>query len=103
MGSKIETTDTSTITDVVGVADTTGQKLAATVTGDGVENQKQDDSLEGSKEQEVGIPDLGKETGGQPNWTAIILISLASVAGLVGWFFLIFGKNKFKKRKEGKE
>lgn len=54
-------------------------------------------------ETEVGIPDLGKETGSQPNWTAIISIALASVAGLVGWFFLFFGKHKSKERKEEKE
>ncbi len=54
-------------------------------------------------ETEVGIPNLGKEAENQPNWAAIILISLASVAGLVGWFFLFFGKYQLKRRKEKKE
>ncbi len=51
----------------------------------------------------VVVPDLGERTESQPNWAAIIFIILASVAGLVGWLFLFFGKHKSKERKEEKE
>lgn len=51
----------------------------------------------------MGIPDLGKEAGNQPNWAAIVVIVTASIAGLVGWFTLFFGKHQLKRRKERKE
>ena len=54
-------------------------------------------------DQDVGVPNLGKEPDNQPNWIAIMTICLASVAGLVGWVFLFFGKSKRNKRKETKE
>lgn len=64
-------------------------------------NAQEDDGIQ--DREKVGIPDLGKETGSQLNWTAIFAIGVASVVGLVGGIFLFFGKYQSKRRKEKKE
>lgn len=82
--------------NVIGDTDENVGEDVAVMIGGGVA-----DSTTG--EQEVGIPDLGKETETQPNWIAIFAICAASIAGLVSWFFLFFGKHHLIKRKEKKE
>ena len=58
-------------------------------------------STEGEQD-DVGVPELGKEFWSQ-KWVAVPLALLAAAVALTGWWFLFFGKKKSnKERKEEK-
>ena len=50
----------------------------------------------------VGVPDLGKEEESGPKWATILAISGVAVAGLTSWWFLFFGKYHLKKERRKK-
>lgn len=56
----------------------------------------------GNGQDDVGVPELGKESGNQ-KWVVLPLMLAGATAAIVGWWFLFFGKKKSKKeRKEEK-
>ena len=85
---------------------TTGDS-ESTTSGDNTnsDNNAGDSSSEANNtESEVGVPGLGKEEESGVNWAAAAAIVGMAAAGLVGWWFLFFGRYKFNnKRKENKK
>ncbi|MBQ8984671.1 hypothetical protein IJ098_02335 [Candidatus Saccharibacteria bacterium] len=76
--------------------------------GDATEDANKDSNSEfmiattESGQDDVGVPELGKESGNQ-KWVALPLMLAGATAAIVGWWFLFFGKKKSKKeRKEEK-
>lgn len=76
--------------------------------GDATEDANKDSNSEfmiattESRQDDVGVPELGKESGNQ-KWVALPLMLAGATAAIVGWWFLFFGKKKSKKeRKEEK-
>ncbi len=76
--------------------------------GDATEDTNKDSNSEfmiattESRQDDVGVPELGKESGNQ-KWVALPLMLAGATAAIVGWWFLFFGKKKSKKeRKEEK-
>ena len=66
----------------------------------GVKETSGDKALDGD---DMGVPELGKETGMKPSLTMAILAGLAAILLIAVWWFLFFGKNQPKdKRKEKK-
>ena len=54
---------------------------------------------ENNTDNNVGVPELGKEEESGPKWATILAISGVAVAGLTSWWFLFFGKYHLKKKK----
>lgn len=54
-------------------------------------------------EDNVGVPELGKEFGNKNWWVAPLLMLLGAVAAIVAWWFLFFGKKKSNKEERSKE
>lgn len=76
--------------------------------GDATEDATKDSNSEfmiattESRQDDVGVPELGKESGNQ-KWVTLPLMLAGATAAIVGWWFLFFGKKKSKKeRKEEK-
>lgn len=70
------------------------------------ENEKTTTNVETaaiSDSDDVGVPELGKETNEKPSTLWLITIVLIAVALVVGWWFLFFGKYKSNNQKKGEK
>ncbi len=67
------------------------------------DNGGENSNFENNTENDVGVPELGKEEESGPKWATILAISGVAAVGLTSWWFLFFGKYHLKKKKGEKK
>ena len=67
------------------------------------DNGGENSNFENNTENDVGVPELGKEEESGPKWGAILAILGVGAVGLASWWFLFFGKYHLKKGERRKK